>query len=118
MPLHDPTIPADSPLAATPGTGPGAAALVAAGFGCTAMGILTILAGRNAHSKALFTIYKPTGPLSGVSTGAIGLWLLLWVILHMVWRGKPVNVTRAGAVAILLLVIGLLLTFPPIMEHL
>ena len=98
--------------------GAGAAALVAAGIGCLAMGVFTILGGQTAHTKALFTLWKPTGPLSGVSTAAIVAWLVSWALLHKLWVKKIVSMKSMGMVALLLLLLGFLLTFPPVMEKL
>jgi len=36
-----------------------------------------------------------------------------WIALHLILRGKNVNFARATTVALLLLVLGLLGTFPP-----
>ncbi len=59
------------------------------------------------------TFYKPTGPLSGVSSTAILLWLALWLILGRLWRSKTVAIARVNALAFVLLLAGVLLTFPP-----
>ena len=58
--------------------------------------------------------YKPTGPLSGVTTVAILVWLVTWVILEWSWRKKTLPVGRINAIALALLVLSLILTFPPV----
>ena len=60
--------------------------------------------------------WKPTGPLSGVTTCAIVLWLVAWAILHARWHNRSVNLARVNAAALALLFLGLLLTFPPIAD--
>lgn len=60
--------------------------------------------------------YKPTGPLSGVTTSAILVWLVAWTILNARWRGRNVAVARVHAVAFLPLGLSLLLTFPPVAD--
>jgi hypothetical protein len=60
--------------------------------------------------------YKPTGPLSGVTTSAILVWLVAWAILNARWCGRNVAVTRVNALAFILLGLGLLLTFPPVAD--
>jgi hypothetical protein len=93
--------------------GAGAAAVLAAGIGAFAVGLIATVADKSAAIKAAMIFSKPTGPLSGVTTSAIVVWLIAWVILHARWRGKTVNLGRVGAAALVLLVLGLLLTFPP-----
>jgi hypothetical protein len=91
----------------------GAAAILAAGVGCFALGVLaTVGDGAKAVAK-LLTFYKPTGPLSGVSTMAIVVWLVAWVVLARVWSGKTVSMAKVNVAAFVFLAVGLLLTFPP-----
>ena len=96
--------------------GPGAAAILSASIGWFVLGVLA-LAGDAAISVAhLLNVWKPTGPLSGVTTGAIAIWLLAWLLLAKVWRRRDVNMTVVGAASAVLIVGGLLLTFPPFMD--
>jgi len=53
------------------------------------------------------------GPLSGVTTCAVVVWLAAWVILHLRWRGRDVRFAPVGWAALALLALGILLTFPP-----
>jgi hypothetical protein len=93
--------------------GGAAAAIVAAGVGCFAVGMLA-LAGDGAKTVAkLLTFYKPTGPLSGVSTVAIVVWLVTWLLLARWWSGKTVSMAKVNVAAFVFLAVGLLLTFPP-----
>jgi threonine/homoserine efflux transporter RhtA len=39
-----------------------------------------------------------------------------WVILHLIFRGKNMNFARATTIALILLGLGLLGTFPPFFE--
>ena len=104
---------------ASPGTptipnGAGVAAILAAGVGCFALSALAIAADKSAVLKRVFAFYKPTGALSGVTTLAIAIWLATWVILHWRWCKKTVDSGPLHLVALILLCLGLLLTFPPI----
>jgi asparagine N-glycosylation enzyme membrane subunit Stt3 len=91
--------------------GGAAAAIVAAGVGCFAVGVLA-LAGDGVKAVAkLLTFYRPTGPLSGVSTMAIAAWLVTWFVLARRWGGRSVSMTKVSAVAFVSLALGLLLTF-------
>lgn len=94
--------------------GSGAAAILAAGIGSFAVAVLTIAADKSVSAKNLLVFYKPTGPLSGVTTGAIVFWLLAWAILEWRWRKETVSLKPINVVAFVLLGLSLLLTFPPL----
>jgi hypothetical protein len=93
--------------------GRAAGAMLAAGFGCFLLGVLAVAADGSKVLARGLTFYTPTGPLSGVSTVAIGLWLLVWVVLAQRWRTRTVAMGKVSAIALGLLAAGLLLTFPP-----
>ncbi|MGB9146262.1 MAG: hypothetical protein WCC14_10600 [Acidobacteriaceae bacterium] len=96
--------------------GSGAAALLAAGIGAFALALLAIAADQVVWVKGLMVFYKPTGPLSGVTTSAIAVWLISWAILEARWRKRNVALARIGTAALALLIVSLLLTFPPIAD--
>ena len=96
--------------------GSGAAAILAAGIGSFALAVLACAGDKLAADKNSFIFYKPTGPLSGVTTTAILIWLLAWGILEWRWRNTTVAVGRVSAVALALLGLSLLLTFPPAVD--
>jgi hypothetical protein len=56
--------------------GTGAAAILAAGVGSLALAVLALASDKLALIKRFLTFYNPTGPLSGVTTTAILIWLL------------------------------------------
>jgi hypothetical protein len=93
--------------------GPGAAAVLAAGIGSFALGLLDVVADKVPSIKTWMNFYNPTGPLSGVTTCAIFVWLAAWAILHLRWRSREVRFRPIGAAALVLLALGILLTFPP-----
>ena len=96
--------------------GPGGAAILAAGIGCGALGILAFAGdASDAIGKAL-NIYHPTGTLSGVTTAAIIIWLGTWLALSRLWQGKSVAMAKVNIAAFALLIVGFLLTFPPLMD--
>lgn len=96
--------------------GSGAAALLAAGIGACAVAVLAMAADRMPALQKLMVFYRPTGPLSGVTTSAIVVWLLAWGLLEIRWRQREVNLRRVGAAAMALLLLSLLLTFPPLAD--
>jgi hypothetical protein len=67
-------------------TGPGAAAVVAAGVGTFTIGLMTSLAEASAGLSKSLNWYNPSGPLSGKIGVAVVAWLLAWVILHAAWK--------------------------------
>ena len=113
MKKQEPSIPA---ISAVLPNGSGAAAILSAGIGAFMVGFLAVAADKSAFLKNLFVFYKPTGPLSGVSTSAILIWLIAWGILEGRWRNRTVALGCINAVALVLLGLSLLLTFPPVAE--
>jgi hypothetical protein len=105
--------------AATPNTpsltnGSGAAAILAAGIGSFVLAVLAIAGDKSGTIKSSLIFYKPTGPLSGVTTTAILIWFFTWGLSEWRWRKKTVALRRIAAISLALLVLSLLLTFPPI----
>lgn len=96
--------------------GPGAAALLAAGLGCTVLGLFALLGDALPAIANFFKFYNPTGPLSGVTISAIVVWLAAWYVLANMWKTRNVNVALISTVALALLGVGFALTFPPIMD--
>ena len=99
-------------------SGPGAAAILAAGIGCFAVGLFATLGDAFPAIAHFFVFYTPTGPLSGVTTSAIIVWLLSWYGLNRRWATRTVAMTKVNIGAFVLLALGVLLTFPPFMDAL
>jgi hypothetical protein len=97
-------------------SGPGAAAILSAGTGSLALGLFAFAGDAAPRFKALFSLWPPAGPLSGVSTAAILVWLAVWFVLARRWRQREINLARVNALAFAMLAGGLLLTFPPFMD--
>jgi hypothetical protein len=105
-----------SPNAPALTNGSGAAAILAAGIGSFALAVLACAGDKLAAVKSSLIFYKPTGPLSGVTTTAILIWLVAWGILEWRWRTRTVGVGRISVLALALLGLSLLLTFPPVID--
>jgi hypothetical protein len=60
--------------------------------------------------------YRPTGPLSGVTTSAIVIWLLTWFVLDRTWKARTVALRPISVTAFALLALSVLLTFPPLAD--
>lgn len=97
-------------------SGPGAAAILAAGIGALALALFAIATDRVAGLPKLMTFSKPTGPLSGVTTCSVVMWLVVWVVLDLRWGKRAVALGPIVTVALGLLFLSLLLTFPPIAD--
>ena len=98
--------------------GPGAAAILAAGIGALALGVFAFIGdGLPAIGRAL-NFWDPAGPLSGVTSLAVVVWLLAWYRLAHIWATRSVNLRRVNRAAFAMLIGGLLLTFPPLMDFL
>ena len=93
--------------------GPAAAALLAAGVGSFALGVLTTWAEVSADFGKAITYSKAVGPLSGkvilTSVVYVGVLAVLGAVL---WRRNPAP-TMVYWTAGILVALGLLLTFPP-----
>ncbi len=96
--------------------GSGAAAILSAGVGAFALAVLAVAGDKWPHIARSLIFYKPTGPLSGVTTAAILIWLFTCGILEWRWRNKTVPAGRINAAALILLALSFLLTFPPIAD--
>ena len=96
--------------------GKGAAAVLAAGIGSFLVAVFAIAADKSSTIKSMLSFYKPTGPLSGVTTSAILIWLVLWFALDLRWRERDVAMARTNSIALAFLVLSLLLTFPSVAD--
>lgn len=92
--------------------GPALAALLAAGIGSAALGFLTTLSAASKAVSDALVIAKPVGPLSGKTTYAVAVWLLAWLVLALLWRGRDVAPRGVYVATFVLIAIGVLGTFP------
>jgi len=96
--------------------GPGAAAVLAAGIGSLALGVFAFAGDASPQIGRAFNIWNPSGPLSGVTTAAVVVWLVAWYLLARRWSTRDVGLTAVTVTALAMLAGGLLLTFPPLMD--
>ena len=95
-----------------PANGTALAAFLAAGIGAFGMGLVVIL-----NEVGLFaapTLYGPAGGVSGRTALATVIWLVAWTILHRRWKARSLEPGRVYAATVILIALGLLLTFPPV----
>ncbi len=95
------------------------AALIAAGIGAFVLGIMVILNEANvANISNSLKWVGPVGPLSGKVGISVIFFLLSWVGLHFAFRTRAVKLTTSFVTSLVLVALGLLLTFPPIVQAL
>jgi hypothetical protein len=92
--------------------GPISAAILAAGVYAVALGLLTTLAEASTSFKDKLALDDGVGPLSGKTIYAVVIWIVAWVVLHLVYRDKDVESGKALTAALVMLAIGLIGTFP------
>jgi hypothetical protein len=114
-------------------SGPAAAVMIAAGVGSFVLGIGVVL---NEYSGPIrdflagfgitldfnaflqfdtnFGLGSGVGPLSGKVVLAVIAFVASWVILHLAWRRRDVDLRRAFVATLILVGLGFALTFPPI----
>lgn len=92
--------------------GPVAAAVIASGVGILALGLLTTLSEMSTTIKDLLSFYDPVGSLAGKTVGAVTIWLASWVVLHMVYRDRGFETRKTMTLALILIALGVVGTFP------
>lgn len=96
--------------------GAAGAAIFAAGAGIFTLGVSTTLKASSEVIKKILSFYVPTGPLSGQTTVAVVVWLLVWAILHQLWKNREINFRKIFAITMILIILGFLGGFPPLFE--
>ncbi|HEU5084079.1 MAG TPA: hypothetical protein VFU14_12120 [Acidimicrobiales bacterium] len=82
------------------------------GIGAAALGLFTTLAEASTDLKEWLDFKSDVGPLSGKTIMAVIVWLVAWAVLHVVYRDKPQETRRALTIAVVLVALGVLGTFP------
>jgi len=88
------------------------AAFLGGGAGAFAMGAIAL-----ANEAGWFvapTLYGPAGGVSGRTTLAAVVWLVVWGFLHRRWRDRHVEPRGVYPAALVLTVLGIIGTFPPL----
>jgi hypothetical protein len=88
------------------------AATLAAGVGAFAMGLVVLLAEAGIFSAP--ALYRPAGGVSGRTTLAVVAWLIAWAIAYVAWKDRDVSARAVLAVTLVLVGLGLIMTFPPV----
>jgi hypothetical protein len=101
---------------AAPANGAAAATILAVAIGGFVLGVCALAGDASPAIAHLLNVWNPTGPLSGVTALAIIAWLLSWFVLARAWSGRNLQLRRINLLALALISVGLLLTFPPFMD--
>ena len=100
----------------TPGladtNGAAMAAVLGAGIGSFAMGAFVLL--NEAGLFAAPALYGPGGGVTGRTTFATIVWLLAWAVLHARWRSREVAPGPVFTWTVVLVVLAIVATFPPL----
>jgi hypothetical protein len=88
------------------------AAVLAAGIGSFAMGSVVLL--NEAGLFAAPALYAPAGGVTGRTTLATIVWLIAWGLLHARWKLREVPPGPVFTWTVVLVVIAVLGTFPPV----
>jgi hypothetical protein len=99
-----------------PANGGAAAAVLAVAIGSFVLGVCALIGDASPAMARLLNVWNPTGPLSGVTALAIIVWLVVWLMLARVWSARNLDLRRINLLALVLIIAGLLLTFPPCMD--
>ncbi|HZD11556.1 MAG TPA: hypothetical protein VE553_09455 [Candidatus Binatia bacterium] len=97
-------------------TGAAAAAMVASGAGVFVIGLLTTGTAISSELKETLNWWNPAGPLTGKTGLGVIVWLVTWYVLNRVLHADNRSLQRAFAVTLILIALGLILTFPPVFE--
>ena len=92
------------------------AAMLAAGIGCFFLGLMTTLAESVKAIGGALNFINPVGNLTGKTWIAIVIWLVSWAVLCNKWRDQSVDFGKMYNVTLILVALGLLLTFPLIFD--
>jgi NAD(P)-dependent dehydrogenase (short-subunit alcohol dehydrogenase family) len=92
--------------------GPAAAVIVAAGIGAFVLGLMTTLNEASTDVHDFLTFDDGVGPLSGKTIFGAGAFFVAWAVLHAVWRAKNPPLRTVLVLAVILLALGVVGTFP------
>jgi hypothetical protein len=90
--------------------------MLAAAVGSLVLAVTALAGDKSVPIKNSLNFYKPTGPLSGVTTVAIVVWLAAWGFLEWRWGKRTVAMSRINRVSVAILALSILLTFPPVID--
>jgi hypothetical protein len=97
-------------------TGPVAAAVLATGIGIFVLGLLTTLSEASTSVSDFLKWSEDVGPLSGKTILSVVAFFSSWAVLHLLWRREDALLRRILITAAVLVVLGIIGTFPTFFE--
>lgn len=94
--------------------GPAAACFLAGGIGSAALGFATVLTEMSTGVKQSLNWWNPAGPLTGKTGVAVAVFFMSWLLLAVMWKGKDVDFRKVSLWTVILVSVGIVLTFPPV----
>jgi hypothetical protein len=88
------------------------AALLSAGIGAFTLGLVVIL--HEVGGLAVPALYAPAGGASGRTAIGVVIWVIAWLTLHHLWKGREIRTGRVQPITAILLLLGIAFTFPPV----
>ena len=96
--------------------GPPAASLIAAGIGAVTLGLFVTLAEASTGINDWLQWNDRVGPLSGKTILAVVAYFASFLILGLWWRNRTFALKTILLATVILVVLGVLFTFPPIFQ--
>ena len=96
--------------------GRAAAAVVSGGIGCLSLGFFSTLGESSQAAGRILNFYNPVGNLTGKTIMSVVVWFISWAILDRIWKNKEVNFGKWCALALVMVGLGFLGTFPPFFD--
>jgi hypothetical protein len=97
-------------------TGPAAAAMISGAIGTFVIGLLTTGSVIFEGLREALNWWNPAGPLTGKTGVGVIAWLISWALLNTVWKNEDYDLRKAFIITLILLALGVILTFPPVFE--
>jgi hypothetical protein len=111
-----PRMPAATGAIESKPNGPVAAVMIATGIGVLVLGILTTVGEASEGFADFLQFSDRVGPLSGKTIFAVVAFLVSWGVLHVALRDRDLEWRPVITALVVLVAIGLVLTFPPFFQ--
>jgi hypothetical protein len=66
--------------------------------------------------KSALNWWSPAGSLTGKTGIGVIVWLVSWALMNTLWKDKDYDLGKAFVTTLVLIGLGVLLTFPPVFE--
>jgi hypothetical protein len=107
---------ADEVVETAVATGEAAAAMISGAIGTFVIGLLTTGSVIFEGLREALNWWNPAGPLTGKTGVGVIAWLISWALLNTVWKNEDYDLRKAFIITLILLALGVILTFPPVFE--